>query len=226
MRSIEFQSDNPQAHFNLAVTLSSKFKDHENALFHLETANQLGYDTPKVLHLKANILQDLGKQAEAELCYAEAEEIAKENNVKNELKSSTNKHLRLPILLTKLHQTINVDVDGKHYNMTCISKSPLIFYSKSLISPNECKYIINKSKKKLEKSLVMGSTVNYDTSLGNDENQTSYSSDRKDDDPFRLSYNTWLPRNELLNSLQERIASLVGLSPSYVKQNSEELQVF
>ena len=59
-KGIDVMPDNPTTHYNLAITLTSKLNEHEEALYHLEKAANLGYDAIKVKHLKG-ILQDLGE---------------------------------------------------------------------------------------------------------------------------------------------------------------------
>ena len=61
------------AQFNLAVVLTSKFREHRKALRHCKLAIKLEPGRPNSLHLMANILQELGAKEEAERYYRMAE---------------------------------------------------------------------------------------------------------------------------------------------------------
>jgi len=227
-KGIKSQPDNPQSHFNLAVILTSKLSLHTEALEHLNIAADLGYDKSKILHLKGNVLQDLGRSEEASECYATAESEATVSPEQSGSKLSS--HIREEALVAVREKlghcmpgdVISAELEGRMYSMRCISKRPLLFYVKSLVSDSECDFIVEKSRGTLQRSEVMGGSVTYSPT---EKAEETVSEAANISDPFRLSYNAWLPQEDMLLNIQARISALTGLSSNYVRQHSEELQV-
>ena len=112
--------------------------------------------------------------------------------------------------------------------MTCLSERPLVFYVNSLVKDTEADDIKSLSEDKLEKSLVMGGQVVYekqDTSEASDSDSRKQGEEEVARNPYRLSFNAWLPQDEMLLRIQKRIAALTGIDGNYIRANSEELQV-
>ena len=220
-RGVDMQPENANAHYNLAVTLTSKLGRHSEALPHIEAALLLGYDSTKSLHLKGNILQDLGREAEAHQCFMDAEDRAT-------AVSEGERPLSIPAELTsvkrfmesKVNDIVTTNIDGESFTMTCLSERPLVFYVKDIITDDECAHIIQKTQNKLEKSFVMGGSNTYDSSVSEEIGRKTVEAEL-----YRLSFNAWLPKDEVLLGLQQRISSLMDIPMSYVHQYSEELQV-
>lgn len=42
---------------------------------------------------------------------------------------------------------------------------------------------------------------------------------------YRSSYNAWLPQDDMLNTLQERLSIILNIPKAYLQHKSEELQV-
>jgi hypothetical protein len=116
-----------------------------------------------------------------------------------------------------LHDTI-LD-DGKTYSIHVECISPLVITIENFLTSEECDYIIDKSRDKLERSFVMGNSVK-DVSSDAKEELTN-----DGETLYRSSYNTWLPLDEYLHSLQKRISNVLSLPVSYIMSNSEDLQV-
>ena len=55
--AVEIDPEDSMAHYNLAITLTSKLNDHRQALKHARLASKIDTDNPSILHLIANILQ-------------------------------------------------------------------------------------------------------------------------------------------------------------------------
>lgn len=236
-KGIMAQPDNPQSHFNLAVILTSKLGLHLEALQHLETAADLGYDAAKVNHLKGNALQDLGRTEEASQCYTIAESTATvaaadlnsaSRPSPKPFSSSTATTIDEDMLASlrskfggiKIGDIIDgVESGGQIYSMRCLSTRPLLFYIKALVSESECEYITARARGSLQRSEIMGGSTKY---ISEDAATTA---SNQSDDPYRLSFNSWLPQDEVLLDIQARISALTGLNPVFMRQHSEELQV-
>ena len=150
LKAVECSPSNSQAHYNLAIILTSKLGDHETALFHVEKALDLGYDEEKCFHLKANILQDMNREEEAVGLFISAEEKAREKH-----SSSVETNMKLDrrsflwrVLHSKLDEIIGREnlVGGEKniISMKCISERPLMFLVDALVSQSECEHIMNR----------------------------------------------------------------------------------
>ena len=241
-KGIEAMPDNPTTHYNLAITLTSKLHEHEDALRHLEVAAKLGYDMVKVNHLKGNILQDLGRADEAQQCYANAE-LSSSSSSSSSVNAGSGSSTKPPESPKPLpfkikgsyrgQRLADVTVEGVSYHMECLSSRPLVFYVNGLVTDDEANEIMSKSRDKLEQSLVMGGQIVYEKSNVSEGISDDSKAQKLEDvelesvekDPYRLSYNAWLPQDDLLLRIQERIAALTGIDRNYIRSNSEELQV-
>lgn len=231
MKAVESAPDSATARFNLAVLLTSKFGNHAEALKHTVKVLKLQPDLSKVHHLMGNILQSLGKDAEAEKYFIRAEELAleqqqqrqggsggapivTESGKKEEREGLTN-HERtwqemLPILNAKTGDRISIPstVSDIVYDIECLSSRPLLFRVLNLLSKPECEHIMSRASERLEKSVVMGGSVN-----GNN------------DSPYRTSDNAWLHSDATLLDIQSRIASILSVPLAYIRTKAEDLQV-
>ena len=207
LKGVEAQPENGGAHYNLAITLTSKLGSHEEALRHVEIAGNLGYDMVKVNHLKGNILQDLGRHQEAEQCYTLAELTSKVmmEGLENSKDKKVSQEINIKVKDLKEGEVVEVDVTGQVYSLKCLSVRPLVLHARGLVSDEECDHVIRRSRSRLEKSLVMGGTVTYE-----EGSEVSEIDEVKSKDPYRFSYNAWLPRDEVLENIQDRIAALSG----------------
>jgi hypothetical protein len=226
--SVELDSANAQSHFNLAVLLTSKLNQHGKAIKHCGLAIKIDPENFKYYHLMGNILQTLGKEKESEKYYQIADNLAKQQQQPSEsVAAADNSNSPRPLLqnvvkrfsfpLTIGSHEITLD-DLKTYSVNVESVSPLIITIDGFLTNEECEYIKEKSRDKLERSFIMGNSVRDITS---DENE----GELDEDNVYRSSYNTWLPLDEYLHSLQKRISKVLSLPVSYILSNSEDLQV-
>jgi hypothetical protein len=121
--------------------------------------------------------------------------------------------------------------DGNILSIHCLSERPLIFEVPALMSAGECDQVVETATPLLQASHVMG----YDQLQRHKEDSAPIASDSKSSnvdqedvvstEPFRSSFNAWLPRDGLLSKLQRRVAALTGLPSPYVQLKSEDLQV-
>lgn len=243
--AVEAEPDNASAHFNLAVILTSKFEVHGKAIKHCGTALKLDPSMYKALHLMGNILQNLGKDIEAERYFVMAENLARElteqtvqaapNDEDNESELGW---ARFKIMDAKLGEEfaiqkseLAVDYAGAehdgNYRLICISERPLVFRIPQFVTHEESDHIIGRADKQLKKSFVMGGQ----TSVADQPSSVQVTDDGnavKDIDTsqlYRSSYNAWLHPDELATQLQQRLADLTGFPLQLFHQKSEELQV-
>lgn len=219
--AIASSPDNAQAHFNLAVTLTSKLNKHETALEHCKTALRLNPAMHKALHLIGNILQSLGRGEEAVDYFVRAEEVATVA-VPPTVPAATSLWTPLLAKSLKVGDRIEAEVEGQHFPMECISERPLLFHAPSLLSDEECDHVVSVASPRLEKSEVMGGTVEVAATADGGRETT----DRANS--YRLSENTWIPshNDQVIRALQLRLASLVQVSPAEALQGRfEDLQV-
>lgn len=226
--AIEATPEKEESHFNYAIVLNSKLGDNGKALKHCAKAMQLNPNYYKAYHLMGNILQDLGRPEKADAYFVKAENIAKSLGVEdpslvrlpaqvgldlNSLwmfqKADVNKSYEIPVPLPQ-HQKYG----RTSFTATCLSIRPLVFEIPLLLNEQECNHIKSTATPKLEHSHVMGSKVN--SAVGDTESNA---------EPYRSSYNAWLPLDPILVSLQERIALVTSLPLQYISLKSEELQV-
>ena len=224
--------DNPQSHYNLAVLLTSKFGEHGKAIRHCGTAIKLDPAHTKAHHLMGNILQNLGKDAEAQKYFVAAEALAQEQgggtSDEHDTSSVQSKWGRFPVRLARLGDVFTVDVadnDGaaaRTLTMECISERPLVLRAANVVTADECAHIMQRAGAKLERSHVMGggagATADAETTVTGDSTPA-------DAEPYRSSENAWLHADEVAAALQRRLAALTGLPLRLFRQRSEELQV-
>lgn len=118
--------------------------------------------------------------------------------------------------------------DSNMLSMRCLSERPLIFEVPMLLSSEECDKVVETATPLLEVSHVMGREQlksRLDTSPAIADDSSAEQDHVVSSEPFRSSFNAWLPRDRLLSRLQRRVASLVGLPSSYMHLKSEDLQV-
>jgi tetratricopeptide (TPR) repeat protein len=159
MAAVEADGSNPSAHYNLAVILTTQLGQHAKAIKHCGKALQLDPDNYKAHHLMGNIMQSIGRPAEAEKYFVAAENLALQSKSAVqalEAGQGSSALERLSIMGTKLHDVIAVTVEGADYSLECVSETPLIFVVDNLISDEDCEHIMEKASGLLEKSNVMG----------------------------------------------------------------------
>lgn len=259
--------DSAQAHFNLAVVLTSKLGVHDVAMKHCIRAMKLdpnmhkgkfhrgiyiavSYDliiltiSSLAFHLMGNILQNMGKDAQAEKYFIMAESLARQAEAGIATASEADRHATLaslPIMGSALGRVVTVREEGLNIEMTCISERPLLFSIKNLASPEECEVIRARAEPHLELSYVVGAqgqdTGGSSSSSSNDNDGTSGASAgssgsaldevkaRRINNLYRDSKNTWLAADDTLRRIQRRISHLTGIPLSYISSKAEEMQV-
>ena len=133
----------------------------------------------------------------------------------NKEKSMAWAHLAPHLATAKRGQEIVVD----GMKMTCLSTTPLVFYIPALLKEEECDFLVERSRPHLEESFVMGGT-GIDGHI--DANKESIGADSG---PYRVSDVAWLPQDDLLNQVQERLSALTGFDIQALRVAAEELQV-
>ena len=210
--AVDADPKNVNAHFNLAVLLTSKMSEHAKALKHCGTAIQLDPEFHKGYHLMGNILQTIGKDEDATKFFIMAEELARGKTESIPSDEPPQQVLySLPMYDASIGQIISSSNSQHNLTLFCISQNPLVFKVANILTAEECEYIVNRtvSQSLMESSYVMGGSVN----------------DQSRDDPYRSSYTSWLTVDDLLRSLQLRVSHLTSLPMSYVTLTSEDLQV-
>ena len=180
--AVDAEPQNPQSHFNLAVLLTSKFEAHGKAIYHCGTALQIDPTMYKALHLMGNILQNIGKDADAQKYFIMAENLAREqsrqadtaipkDDESNRTGSTVGKseagwsqfaimHLKIGNSVTVRSSSSIYDASTSdntaEYQLICISERPLIFKIPQFMTEEECDHIIGRAVGQLEKSFVMG----------------------------------------------------------------------
>lgn len=238
--AVDADGSNPSAHYNLAVILTTKLGQHAKAIKHCGKAMQLDPENYKAHHLMGNIMQAIGRPAEAEKYFVAAENLALKSKGAGSTSAGkfTNSALeRLGIMGTKLGDVLTVSMDNVEYSVECVSERPLVFVVDHLITDEECEHIINKARGLLERSYVMGGgaesyaagksqgKASQECSSTADGEASCEASEVADPALYRSSYNAWLPQDAVLDGLQRRLSHILGISAAYLKQKSEQLQV-
>ena len=234
MQAVDAMPNNAQGHLNLAIVLTTKLQLHAQALKHCKLALQIDPTMHKALHLIGNILQSMGRPEQADFAFKQAATLASKvlaSTSPTTVESSLLKWDVLRISQASIGDKFIGQHDSVDYTMTCISIRPLVFYVAQLLTPEECHHIRSRSEGMLERSFVMGGGKQADTG----HTCSSQSSDAASvisgeassscESVYRSSYNAWLSPDEVLVSLQHRIAAVTGLPAAYLMQKSEELQV-
>ena len=252
MLAVDSEPDNASAHFNLAVLLTSKFEVHGKAIKHCGTALKLDPTMYKALHLMGNILQNLGKDVEAQKYFVMAENLALElsapeeatggpSTTGDETSAEHNGWDRFSIMSAKLGEKYFVksrssqiesasstDIDSRDYQLICISERPLIFHVPEFTSAEECEHIMQRAEGQLKKSFVMGGKAETsDDTTTNDDDGIRKLADKDiiAEQSYRSSYNAWLHSDKLTAQLHNRLADLTQFPVQLFQQKSEELQV-
>ena len=250
--AVDSEPDNASAHFNLAVLLTSKFEVHGKAIKHCGTALKLDPTMYKALHLMGNILQNLGKDDEAQKYFVMAENLALELSEPEEAASGTrttddesyeeyDAWARFSIMSARLGDKFSVksqssqiesasgsDFDSRDYQLICISERPLIFRVPEFISIVESAHIIERAGSQLKKSFVMGGkAASLDDTATDDIDGIKKMAAKEtiDDQSYRSSYNAWLHSDKLTTQLHNRLADITQFPVQLFQQKSEELQV-
>ena len=179
-QAVETEPLNSQSHFNLAVLLTSKFEAHGKAIYHCGTALKIDPTMYKALHLMGNILQNIGKDADAQKYFIMAESLAREqslqaesaitiegNNDRAANAEGKNNWGRFTIMgakegdefaITSLSSSVSDSMDGKsaEYQVICISERPLIFKIPKFMTDEEGEHIVRRAAGRLKRSFVMG----------------------------------------------------------------------
>jgi hypothetical protein len=179
-------------------------------------------------HLMGNILQNMGKDAQAEKYFMTAETLARQSQAGMATASEADRHATLaalPIMSSRLGDTVTVRDDGLDLEMRCISERPLLFSIRNFASPEECAAIRARAEPNLEHSYVVGAQ-----GTGSDSSSTAISSDeevtaRRRNNLYRDSRNAWLAADDTLRRIQHRIAKLTGIPLGYISAKAEEMQV-
>ena len=230
--AIEATPEKVESHYNYAIVLNSKLGDNSKALKHCIKAMKIDPNFYKAHHLMGNIMQDMGRPEKAEEYFMKAEAIAKslgvedptvksssdtQDNAKDKFNLNSIWMFRSP----EINKTYDISLPPSQQeklgvsslSITCLSTRPLLFEIPLLLTADECDHIKSAATPKLELSHVMGSKIHDQVG------------DKVDEEPYRSSYNAWLPLDSVLISLQERIALLTSIPLQYISLMSEELQV-
>lgn len=226
--AVKHQSNNVNAHYNLAILLTTKLQDHSGALRHCIIAikhdNQKDY---KKIHLMGIIMQNLGRHEDANKYFIEAEAIAASETASEaptENNGVTFHSLYHDMLLQlkvgdKIQNGVIVagrNLDHNDIYMECISANPLIFKVPNILSDDDCENIIKRATPQLEKSFIMGDKYTDISADG---------STRDHGNRYRTSYNAWLKPDATLLTLQQKLSKLTMIPPPYVHNKMEDLQV-
>lgn len=228
LASVEADPNNPSAHFNLAVVLTTKLGEHGKAIKHCGKAINLDPNNHKAHHLMGNIMQSIGRPDEASKYFVAAESIAMQSSqtaesTQQDTEPGKSGLANLALFGATTGDSFDVMLGCASYTVECVSESPLVFIVDGLITEEECNHIKNRASKLLEKSYVMGGDYeNHNQEGGATELDTT---EEVDPSLYRSSYNAWLSQDSILNALQLRVAAVLGLPAAYLKQKSEELQV-
>lgn len=229
--AIEATPEKVESHYNYAVVLNSKLKDNVKALQHCAKAMKLDPSFYKAYHLMGNIMQDLGRPDKADDYFIKAEHIATALGVDDPSLAhpSTQSGFKLDSIWMFQSPEVNKSYEipipvvqrEKHggrasLTVTCLSVRPLVFEIPLLLTAQECEHVKSTAAPKLELSHVMGSKINPDSGASDSDLSP---------EPYRSSYNAWLPLDPVLISLQERIALITTIPLQYISLKSEELQV-
>eukprot|EP00597_Dinobryon_sp_UTEXLB2267_P009528 CAMPEP_0170082868 /NCGR_PEP_ID=MMETSP0019_2-20121128/18325_1 /TAXON_ID=98059 /ORGANISM="Dinobryon sp., Strain UTEXLB2267" /LENGTH=411 /DNA_ID=CAMNT_0010297907 /DNA_START=124 /DNA_END=1356 /DNA_ORIENTATION=- len=212
--AVESDTKSSSAHFNLAVILTSKFELHKKALKHCLIALRLDPSNYKVLHLMGNIYQNIGRNEEAEKCFSSADKLVRENedNKSQNIESDNSGeilHEKLIIMKMKEDEVLSFTIEGETYYLKCLSQKPLIVVVDNFLLPQECQHIMSAVQDSLTQSFVTGGGIGEDANA----------------EPYRSSYNAWLPQDSTLSTIKTRLSALLGIPMSYLVQKSEDLQV-
>lgn len=174
--AVEIAPENAQAHFNLAVILTSKLNQHAKALKHCALAIRLDKSSHKAYHLMGNILQNLGKPDDAEKYFQLAESLAGKKSISDfrnvdrhseTPEGSLSESSEISKLFFRLWSSLEsaiandgvIQLQDRTYTIKVISRLPLAFVVDNFLTDQECSYICDKAVDSLEKSFLMGNNI-------------------------------------------------------------------
>jgi tetratricopeptide (TPR) repeat protein len=235
--AVKYQNNNINAHYNLAILLTTKLQDHSAALRHCIIAmkNDTQKDYKKI-HLMGIIMQNLGRHEDANKYFIEAEAIAASEAASEPAAVGDSDGLTFHSLYHNLLLHLKVgdkikngvivtdeEIDRNDVYMQCLSINPLIFKVPKILSENDCENIITRATPQLEKSFIMGDKYTEVSADGDGSNGDSRSADYGNS--YRTSYNAWLKPDSTLVTLQQKLSKLTMIPSSYVHNKIEDLQV-
>eukprot|EP01031_Cornospumella_fuschlensis_P032217 gene32217-38967_t len=223
--AVAIAPNHASSQYNLAVLLTSKFNQHAKALKHCALAIRADPSAHKAYHLMGNIMQNLGKNAEASKYFEQAEALAQQHTTPSPATPSstaaapTTRNLA-DLLGYKLRpgEVRKHIIAGETYSVECLSSQPLVLSVKNLLPAEACAEIIRKAQPLLEKSFVMG---NSQVVLASGQSREAV----EEGELYRSSYSAWLPRDTALSALQHTLAALLSMPLAYIQHKSEDLQV-
>lgn len=244
-QAVSANPNDVSALMNLAIILTSKLDQHRVALKTALKVVKISPENPKGYHLLGNILQNMGREQEAEQYFIMAEQLAQEASATGSTESKAARKLADSLEMFRRVSGVSVgdvlagEVEGKEYRMECVSLRPLVFLAPNFLTAAECEHVMSRSADKLEKSFAMGGGKveggQADESIADPVDSAgqsainSLSVSRATNDAAWLaprdSYNTWLAPDEVLLRFQERLSALTEAPMSYLRLRSEELQV-
>jgi hypothetical protein len=210
------------------------------AIKHSKLALQHDPTYYRAMHLLGNILQNMGKDTEAQKYFVQAAEMAASQQQAQESLAATpgtssssrpSVWNRLAMMAMSKGDELSVEVplsgtsDGgnsvgsRTLTARCVSDRPRIIVVDEFLTPEECSIIPERSGTLLQPSHVMG---------GQAAEKDSAAVSGPYDGAYRVSDNAWLPPgllNPHLTTIQQRLAAVTGIPVAYLTQMSEQLQV-
>ena len=155
-RAVEACPTNAQAHFNIAVILTTKLNKQGRAIKHCGKAIELDPNMHKAYHLMGNILQTIGRPDDADRYFTQAEEIARALALTSQGTGAAVNHEAdeadgwgtLAVANARMGDTLSASHNGEVLSMLCVSERPRVFRVKALLSPTECDHIRSHLSKK------------------------------------------------------------------------------
>lgn len=194
---------NQQAQFNMALYFAQYVAKPYHAWGFCARAIQLNTDDENAAHLMGTILRDIGRVVDAEVYFTMAEGLSTNVELSNAA-FDTSVVEDMKIFSLKIGDAVEEVVDCKSLTMTCISKKPLIFLVPNLMNADECLCIRKRAE---ESSLKTSQSGAFDPGS------------------HRSSQTAWLNNDAVLLRMQGRISALTKIPLTFLKENSEDLQV-
>jgi tetratricopeptide (TPR) repeat protein len=249
-QAVEATPENAESHFNLAVTLNSKFSKHVLAIKHCRLAMKYEPNMHKAYHLMGNILQDIGKQEEAVRYFTLAERIASNLSLNDDEPSATESnssstsavYQNLWIWTAQIGHTYIFERIGLDWQRRYLQSETDILSSSSdkvrndvqtlnllemrCISERPLLFEISQllTNEECDHILSRAEPLLQSSHVMGEGARSSSPSDTTSE-PYRRSANAWLSRDEVLIQMQSRVSLLSGLPFPYVQIMSEDLQV-
>ena len=171
-----------------------------------------------------NILQDIDRPVEARKYFIQAEEVATRLAAPSPaMQHSISAKTALSALdiwnfTVGTSKVIKLDSDN-HVEMKCVSSRPLILTISNFLSETECEHIITRAQDSasMRQSQIMGGSASLEIDASIEAvNDNLYQ---------RSSTNAWLPFDDILRTIQQRISIVTNISDAYIRLKCEELQV-